>query len=252
MKGEPCDVLGGESTSPNVMGMSQFLSIALPGGTCGAFMARPMCQAATPAVLVLPEAFGVNPGMREICEDLSRLGYCALCPDILWRVDPGVSLADDLAEDREHAMRRAIAFDLAHGIDDVTAIVAMLRGSYGLDGRVAVVGYGLGGLLAFVSTAGCHLDAAVAYYPMDVERYLDGAATMNTPLLVHLGAEDESIPSAVQAAIIGALDELPQAEVEVHARAGHAFARRHSALFERGAAAEAARYTADFLQAFLA
>jgi carboxymethylenebutenolidase len=231
--------------------MAQFLSLTVPGGALGAYIARPAHKGPTPALLLLPEIFGVTAGMRDLCEDFGRLGYCAICPDILWRVGSGAEYSDGTAADREQARRASASFDVAQGLDDVVAIVAQLRTAFGLDGRVALVGYGLGGLMAFVSAAVCHPDAAAAYYPAGIETYLDPSTVVATPLLLQLGAEDEQIPRATQQAIVSMMDRFTQAEVEIHPGVGHGFARRDSDLFDAVASGHASRYTADFLRAFL-
>jgi len=71
------------------------------------------------------------------------------------------------------------------------------------------------------------------------------------PILLQLAAGDLTLPPPARSRIEEALEPLPQAEVEVHAEAGHGFARRYSALFELGVAERAARYIEDFLSSHL-
>ena len=56
-----------------------------------AYVARP---AGTPkaAIIVIPEIFGLNPGIQQKCETWASEGYLALAPDIFWRFAPGVEL----------------------------------------------------------------------------------------------------------------------------------------------------------------
>ncbi|MEY3941018.1 MAG: hypothetical protein RLZZ604_1478 [Pseudomonadota bacterium] len=42
------------------------------------------------AIIVIPEIFGVNAGIRQKCDLLAAAGYLAVAPDIFWRFAPGV------------------------------------------------------------------------------------------------------------------------------------------------------------------
>ena len=54
-------------------------------------MARP-AEGPTAAVVVIQEIFGVNRVMREITDGLAAEGYLAICPDLFWRIEPGVDV----------------------------------------------------------------------------------------------------------------------------------------------------------------
>src|SRR5271168_3484194 len=56
-------------------------------------------------------------------------------------------------------------------------------------GKVALLGYCLGGLMVFLTAARCEVDAAVAYHGGDTEKYLDLVGGLQAPLLMHLGEE---------------------------------------------------------------
>ncbi|MEY4952207.1 MAG: hypothetical protein RL299_631, partial [Pseudomonadota bacterium] len=60
-------------------------------GQIPAYVARP---AGTPkaAIIVIPEIFGVNPGIRQKADHWAAKGYLAVAPDIFWRFAPGVEL----------------------------------------------------------------------------------------------------------------------------------------------------------------
>ena len=47
-----------------------------------------------PGVVVIQEIFGVNAVMRGVADALAARGYLALCPDLFWRLKPGVQLSD--------------------------------------------------------------------------------------------------------------------------------------------------------------
>jgi carboxymethylenebutenolidase len=58
----------------------------------GAYIAKPE-TAPAPAVVVLQEVFGVNADIRKHCDELAKLGYIAVAPDLFWRQEPGVDLS---------------------------------------------------------------------------------------------------------------------------------------------------------------
>ena len=70
-------------------------------GTIPAYVARPDADSAR-AIIVIPEIFGVNEGIRRKCDDWAAEGYLAIAPDIFWRFAPGVELSPDI-EDRRRS-----------------------------------------------------------------------------------------------------------------------------------------------------
>jgi carboxymethylenebutenolidase len=60
-----------------------------------AYMAEPS-DPPKAAIIVIPEIFGVNKGIRQKCDRLAADGYLAIAPDIFWRFAPGVELNPDV------------------------------------------------------------------------------------------------------------------------------------------------------------
>ena len=60
----------------------------------GEFFAYVAAPEGTPraAIIVIPEIFGINPGIRQKCDRLAATGYLAVAPEIFWRFAPGVEL----------------------------------------------------------------------------------------------------------------------------------------------------------------
>ena len=80
-------------------------------------------------------------------------------------------------------------------------------------GKVALHGYCLGALMAFITAARYEVDAAVAYHGGETEKYLAEVGGLQAPLLMHLAEEDEFISKAAQAEIKAALAGKPNATV---------------------------------------
>ena len=222
------------------------LRITTSGGGFPAYVARPQ-KLPAPAIVVVHEVFGVNADMRQSCDELAAQGYLAVCPDLFWRIAPGVDLSDRTEAERARGLALYNAFDLDAGVNDIAATMQAVRGMPGATGRVGVVGYCLGGLLAFLTAARVGTDAAVAYYPGNADKYAREADRIAGPLIVHLAEKDEYIPADAQREISSALANRPQVQAYSYPGCAHAFARHRGIGYDAEAAALANARTAAFL-----
>src|ERR1700678_1325417 len=101
--------------------------------------------------------------------------------------------------------------------------------------------------MTFLTAVRCHVDAAVAYNGGDTEKYLGEVDNLRTPLLMHLGEEDELISNAAQAEIKTALASKPNATVYSYPGQRHAFARHNGTHYNAAASALANGRTSEFL-----
>ncbi|MNV00716.1 Carboxymethylenebutenolidase [compost metagenome] len=220
--------------------------IATTGGSFNAYVARPQ-KLPAPAIVVIHEVFGVNADMRQTCDELAAQGYLAVCPDLFWRITPGLDLSDRTQAELAQAQVLYNAFDLDAGVSDIAATVQAARAMPEVTGKIGVVGYCLGGLLAFLTAARARPDATVAYYPGNADKHVREADRIANPLIVHLAQKDEYIPADAQRQIASALNGQPQVQVYSYPGCGHAFARHRGTAYNAEAAALANRRTADFL-----
>jgi len=204
-----------------------------------------------PAIVVIHEVFGVNADMRQSCEELAAQGYLAVCPDLFWRIEPGLAMTDRTAAELARAAELYAAFNLDTGVIDIAATIDAVRRMPECTGKVGVVGYCLGGLLSYLTTARIGADAAVAYYPGNADLHLDEAEGVESPLIVHLAQEDEYIGKPTQRQLHDALDHRAQVQVYSYPGCGHAFARHRGIAYDAAAAALANGRTADFLASHL-
>jgi carboxymethylenebutenolidase len=227
--------------------MSKYTAVATPDGTFQAYVARPNALPA-PAIVVIQEIFGVNADLRDTCDELASQGYLAVSPDLFWRMEPGVDISDQSEAEWKKAFALYTAFDYDAGVADIAATMKTARSMPGANGKVGLMGFCLGGLMTFITTARKGADASVVYYGGGTEKHLDEVINIKNPLLMHLGEEDEYISKDAQKAIIKALADNPSAQVFTYPGCSHAFARHHGIHYDKAAAALANGRTADFFK----
>lgn len=226
--------------------MKNQISINGRAGTFSAYVARPS-TASAPAVLVLHEVFGVNADIRKHCDELATQGFVAVAPDLFWRQEPGVDLGVTSEADWPHGLRLYQAYDRDAGAADIKDTVNAVARLPECTGKVAVLGYCLGGLMVFLTAARYGVDAAVAFHGGDTEKYLNEVDGLHAPLLMHLAEEDEFISDSAQAQIKNALSVKPNATVYSYPGQRHAFSRHNGAHYNAAAAALANGRTSEFL-----
>jgi len=204
--------------------MGERISIKTPDGEFSAYVARPKGEKA-PAVVVIQEIFGVNQVMRDITDGLAGQGYLAICPDLFWRIEPGIDITDQSEAEWKRAFELFNAFDVDAGVKDIAATIAAARADAGCNGKVGAVGFCLGGLLAFLTATRTDADASVSYYGVGIEGRVAEAEKLAQPLLMHIAEEDQFVPKAAQKIILGALKDHPQVEIHTYPGRDHAFAR---------------------------
>jgi carboxymethylenebutenolidase len=202
--------------------MGETVTIASLDGS-GGFSAYADGPASAPAgIIVIQEIFGINAGIRQMVEGWAALGYRAIAPDLFWRLEPGVELDADIPEQFQRALGLYQRFDVDAGITDIAAAIGSLRAA-GCR-KVGVVGYCLGGLLAYLTACRTDADASVGYYGVGIEGKLDEADAIANPLMLHIATEDGFVPAAAQAAVHARLEPHPRVTLHDYA-ADHAFAR---------------------------
>src|SRR5258706_1207073 len=226
--------------------MHDHITVGGRDGEFGAYVVRPKVVPA-PAVVVLHEVFGVNADIRATCDELAEQGFIAVAPDLFWRQEPGVDLGVRSEPDWQHGLRLYQAYDRDAGAKDVKDTVDVAAKLQVCNGKVAIMGFCLGGLMTFLTAARYGADAAVVYHGGDTEKYLDEGNGLEAPLLIHLAEEDEFISKAAQVDIKAALAK--KSNVTIHSYPGqrHAFARHNGVHYNAAAAALANGRTIGFL-----
>jgi carboxymethylenebutenolidase len=226
--------------------MKNRITIEGRNGAFGGYIARPE-TAPAPAVVVLHEVFGVNADIREKCEELAEQGFIGVAPELYWRQETGVDLRVRSEPDWQHGLRLNQAYDRDAGAKDIKDTANTVAKLPECTGKVAVLGYCIGGLMTFLTAVRYGVDAAVAYHGGDTEKYLGEVDGLHAPLLMHLGEEDEFISKSAQAQIKAALAGKPNVTIYSYPGQRHAFTRLNGAHYNAAAAALANGRTSEFL-----
>jgi carboxymethylenebutenolidase len=214
---------------------------AADGFTFSACVTEPAAgSTAKGAVVVLPEIFGVNAHIRAVADGFAAAGYLAVAPATFDRVERGVALGYE-GEDMARATRLKAAAEAlpAPGVlpDLQAAVDHAARQS---SGKVGIVGYCWGGLLAWRAAEQVRgLSAAVTYYGGGMTVGAEPARQPAVPTLAHFGTRDKHIPLDSVKAF-----EQAHPEVEVHLyEAGHGFNCDQRGSYDAKAAAAALERT---------
>jgi carboxymethylenebutenolidase len=216
------------------------------GGDMGAYIALPE-SGQGPGLLVEMEIFGIGSYIRRAAERLAELGYVALAPDLYRRTYPEAEFDHDRAG-LEQAFAASSRLDHQGAIDDSIVALEYLRELPEVQPPVGVVGFCLGGSLAFGVAAQGDPALAVCYYGSTVAESLDQGERITCPVLFHFGAEDQFIPLEHAERVAAAARERPEWECHIQPDGGHAFDNHDSDMFyQPEPAARAWALTTDFL-----
>src|SRR6266581_2422431 len=177
------------------------------GGEFQAHIALP-ASGYGPGIVVLQEIFGVNEHMRNVCDWYASHGFVAICPDLFWRQEPGIQLTDHTEADWQRAFALYQGLNEAKAVEDSAAAVAFLRKHPACNGRVGAVGFCLGGNLAWLLSVRFKPDGAVGYYGVSIEKTLNEAKNLTSPLMLHIAGKDQYCPPEAQKQIHEALDSI--------------------------------------------
>ena len=221
-------------------------------GSFGAYLATPS-SGSGPGLLVIQEIFGVNQVMRDLCDGYAAQGYIAVCPDLFWRIEPGVQITDKSEEEWNRAFDLMNKFlpNFEKGVADLMAAMAQVRGMDGCTGKVGCVGYCLGGSLTYSMACMSDSDASAGYYPVQIDDYLDYAPNIKNPAMFHIAENDGFCPPESQAKIAEAFAKNEKITLHNYPGVDHAFAREGGQNHDAAAAALANQRTAALFSAAL-
>jgi carboxymethylenebutenolidase len=191
------------------------------GRTFDGYLARP-ATGSGPGLIIVTEMWGTTQLNRDMADSYARRGWCALVPSMFWQAQrPGTFAAE--GPERDMAWERLRAYDFDRGAQDVRTAADWLRGSPFCSGKVAVIGFCMGGRTAVLACARCDLDAGIAVYALGIRHHLDEVARINCPVQLHYGLADVHISRAEIDEVMAATRGRPNITNHLYEGAGHGF-----------------------------
>lgn len=223
---------------------------ALDGSFFKAYAAFPSGNVG-PGIILVHGMGGLDVHMRALCDDLADSGYIVICPDLFERQKKG-AVAQDLSE-QENVLALSLYknFDVSAGLRDIFAALATLRQTHGCNGKIGILGFCLGGRLAFLSAARSDVNCAVGYDNVGIEDLLNDVSDISVPLLLHFGEENLLMPEATRKKILSRLENNKKIQFQLYPSAGHAFTEKKGCKYNPESAKIAQEKTKSFLATHL-
>lgn len=228
-------------------------SPAIPG-----YLSRPEGDVSRPALIVFHEAFGLNEHIKTLADRLAKEGYVAMAPDLFYKSPDRIASYDE--SQKAMGLVASLTDELVMSVTG-KAIEYLKSQSFVKSSAIGVIGWCLGGRLAFLAAANFPEDikSAVPFYgggitgempmPGFTMNPLAQADRIKAPMLLIFGDQDQFIPLDQVRRIESRLNDLgKRAEVKVYEGAGHGFFCDERPGHHAEAAEDAWRRTLAFLQ----
>jgi len=209
---------------------------ASDGHTLDAYAAEPE-GTARGGIVIIQEIFGVNDDIRETVDNFAKEGYHAIAPAVFDRLEKGVVLGfDEAGMGKGRELKGGLVWDDV--IQDVNASVDHVKGA----GKVGIVGFCMGGSVAWFAAARSPVDVAVCYYGGDINANRNEEP--KCPVMFHWGAEDAGIPLDGVKEVEAAHPDIPS---YVYEGAGHGFSCSRRGSYHEVSAGQAMKRTLAFV-----
>jgi carboxymethylenebutenolidase len=197
------------------------------------------------AIIVIQEIFGINEGIKQKADHWAAQGYLAVAPDVFWRQEPGLEYNPDVPEEFQAAVGYMMKHDFDLGIRDVEAVIHWIRREQGV-AKVGLVGFCMGGKIAYMAAARTDIDASVGYYGVGIDQMLNESHAIAKPLLLHVPTADGFVPAEAQKAMHEGLDGNSHVTIHDYEGLDHGFADTFGARRDEDAAKLADQRTEAF------
>ncbi|NKB48103.1 MAG: alpha/beta fold hydrolase [Alphaproteobacteria bacterium] len=205
------------------------------GHTLAAYAAEPE-GAAKAGMVIIQEIFGVNDDIRETVDNFAKQGYHAIAPALFDRLETGAILEfDEPGMNKGRALKGDLDWDDV--IKDVNSAIDHVKGA----GKVGIVGFCMGGSVAWFAAARSPVDVAVCYYGGDISS--NQGETPKCPVMFHWGAEDAGIPLDGVRAVEANHPDIPSF---IYDGAGHGFSCSRRGSYHEVSAGQAMERTLAF------
>ncbi|HUY21014.1 MAG TPA: dienelactone hydrolase family protein [Acidimicrobiales bacterium] len=235
--------------------MATTVTLATADGDMGLYDVEPDGEARG-AVVVVQEAFGVNHHIEAVTRRFAAAGYRAVAPHLFHRTgDPVLGYGDF-----DKLMPHFQGLSEEGLLNDVDAALGYLHEAGFGPSRTGVVGFCMGGTVAFLVAVRRGVGAAVTFYGGGIAEgrfgmasQLDLAADLQAPWLGLYGDEDKGIPVEDVEKLRAAVAAAPvDTDIVRYPEAGHGFHCDARPDYKQDAATDAWQRTLAWFGAHLA
>lgn len=227
--------------------------IPTPDGRMPTFLCVPVERGRKPAVILLMEAFGLTPHIRDVAARIANEGYVVLAPDLYYRELPNNKFGYD---EVEQGMAMMYRLDYVKSVEeDIRAALAYVKSRPDVyPDRVGVTGFCLGGGLTFLTACKLSDEIAVAapFYGMVLDEWIDAVTTITVPVYLFFGGADPFIPKERIRQVESRFKELGlEYTLKVYPDADHGFFCHEHSSYNRLAAEDSWRELTRFFHKHL-
>ena len=184
---------------------------AADGHRLSAFVERP-ASTVRGGLVVIQSAYGVNDYLKRVCRSYADEGYVSIAPALYDRQQ-----REAVFEHTPEGSAAAQVLRAGLGWDKVMADVEAARRHVASAGKVGIIGFCVGGSVAWIAAQRLTFAAASSYYGKDVVDFVEPAPAC--PVILHFGSKDRLIPVSDVEKIRAARPEVPNYLYD----AGHGF-----------------------------
>src|SRR5262245_11497275 len=187
------------------------------GNMASGYLAKP-ASGSGPGVLLIQEWWGIDPSLKQTADRLASAGFVVLAPDLYHgevaahnEMDKAAHLMNSMPADRA-------AKDMSGAIDFLASHPAVTSKGVG------VVGFCMGGMLAFLIAAsrGDKVQAVVPFYGFPQGPMEPDWATLTAEVSGHMAENDSFFPADAARALEAKLRGMgKKVSLMVHAGTGH-------------------------------
>lgn len=230
------------------MTIKEDASVDLPtlAGPMRTYILHPVEEGQFPGVVLFSEIFQATGPIRRTAAFLAGQGFVVALPEIFHELEePGAVLAYDQAgADRGNFDK--INKELASYDSDARAALSYLKSHPKCTGKLGVVGFCIGGHLAFRAAMNPEVLAATCCYPTDIHKRglgkglndnsLDRIGEIKGELLMVFGRQDPHVPREGRTIIYNGLTDADKNFGWHEFNGAHAFMRDEGPRYDPGAA----------------
>jgi carboxymethylenebutenolidase len=224
----------------------EVIDLATPTGPMRTYILRPVADGQYPGLIMFSEIFQVTGPIRRTAAMLAGHGFVVAVPEIFHELEtPGTVLPYDQAgADRGNADK--IGKELSSYDDDARVALTYLKAHPQCTGKLGVMGFCIGGHLAFRAAMNPEVLAATCCYPTDIHKRslgkglhddsLDRISEIHGELMLVFGRQDPHVPREGRAIIYNALADANRIFSWHEFNGAHAFMRDEGARYDAAAA----------------